>query len=289
MLQMQSGLQTKTGGETVFKIGEFSQLVRVSPRMLRHYEKCGLLYPAWIDPYTGYRQYSAGQMPLLSRITALRDTGFSIEEIGEILPHWGDSAYMSRVLLEQSVKLRASICADEERLNKLMQMSGELQQEDAIMLYDVELKKLDGIRVLSLRGRIPAYNQESLLWERLGRYIGENGIACHSDGYSVYYDEEYQESNPDVEVAIPVDALGESRGEFVFQEYPAIELAATLRFSGPFDGGYDAASEKLAGWIEQNGYAFAGNLRGHVIVSPDEQPDPERWLTELQTPVKKIR
>ena len=51
----------------MFKIGEFSQLVRVSPRMLRHYEKCGLLYPAEIDPYTGYRQYSAGQIPLLSR------------------------------------------------------------------------------------------------------------------------------------------------------------------------------------------------------------------------------
>ncbi len=273
----------------MFKIGEFSQLVRVSPRMLRHYEKCGLLYPAEIDPYTGYRQYSAGQIPLLSRITSLRDTGFSIEEIGDILSHWEEKTYRERAFAKKSVELKNSIAADEQRLHKLMQMSGELRKEKKVMLYDVEIKPLDAVKVLSLRERIPQYNQESLLWEKLGRFIGENGIACHSDGYSIYYDEEYQDANPDVEVAIPVDELGKSQSEFVFQEYPAIPLAATLRFSGPFDGGYDAAGEKLAQWIEQNGYAFAGHLRGHVIVSPDEQPNPEHWLTELQAPVRKIR
>jgi len=273
----------------VFKIGEFSQLVRVSPRMLRHYEKCGLLYPAEIDPYTGYRQYSAGQIALLSRITALRDTGFSIEQIGDILSHWDDVAYRNHAFSEQSAALRRNIKADEGRRQKLMQMSGTLQKDKTNMRYEVELKKLDAVKVLSLRGTIPQYNQESLLWEKLGRYIGEHQIACHNDGYSTYYDEEYKDSNPDVEVAIPVDELGKSQGEFVFQEYPAVVLAATLRFSGPFDGGYDAAGEQLAQWIEQNGYAFAGHLRGHVIVSPDEQPNPEHWLTELQAPVRKIK
>lgn len=157
------------------------------------------------------------------------------------------------------------------------------------MLYEVELKKLEAVKVLSLRGIIPHYNQEGMLWEKLGRFIGENNIACHSDGYSIYYDEEYMESNPDVEVAIPVDTLGESKGEFVFQEYPVEELAATLRFSGPFDGGYDAAGEKLARWVEENGFAFAGHMRGHVLTSPDDQPNPEKWLTELQAPVVKVK
>lgn len=65
----------------MFKIGDFSKLVRVSPRMLRHYEKCRLLYPAEIDKFTGYRQYSAAQIPLLTNIVTLRDLGFSIDEI----------------------------------------------------------------------------------------------------------------------------------------------------------------------------------------------------------------
>jgi DNA-binding transcriptional MerR regulator len=56
--------------------------------MLRHYEKCGLLYPTEIDKFTGYRYYSAGQIPLLTNIVTLRDMGFSIDEIGDILPHF---------------------------------------------------------------------------------------------------------------------------------------------------------------------------------------------------------
>jgi effector-binding domain-containing protein len=126
-----------------------------------------------------------------------------------------------------------------------------------------------------------------MLWERLGKYIGEKQIKVSSDGYSTYFDEEYKESDPDVEIAIPVDVLGINEGEFIYKEYQEIPLAAVVRFSGPFDGGYDAASEKLAGWMETNGYVFAGYLRGHVIVSPDEDKNPENWLTELQAPVRK--
>ncbi len=256
--------------------------------MLRHYEKCGLLSPAMTDPETGYRQYSADQIPLAGRITALRDLGFFIDRIGEILPRFEDKAYLDQVLRERASQIRLDIEAGHDRLKRLMMMSGELRKERDIMLYEVELKKLDAVKAISLRGILPHYNQESILWEKLAMYVVENGIACHSDGYSIYHDEAYMEENPDVEIAIPVDELGESRGEYVFKEYPAIELAATLRFSGPFDGGYDAAGEKLARWLEKNGYAFAGNLRGHVIVSPDEQPNPEQWLTELQVPVRKV-
>ncbi len=272
----------------MFKIGEFSQLVRVSPRMLRHYEKCGLIQPASIDVFTGYRQYSAAQIPQIAQIAALRDVGFSIDEIGEVLPRMDDRAFLEELLREKAKLLRETIAQDHARLTKLMQMSGELRKEQMIMLYEVELKKLDSVKVLSLRGIIPQYNQENILWEKLGAYLTQNSIACRSGGYSTYFDEAYMEANPDVEIAVPVDILGESRGEFVFKEYPAVVLAATLRFSGPFDGGYDAAGEKLAKWLEANGYAFAGNLRGHVITSPDDTLDPEQWLTELQVPVRKV-
>ena len=90
-----------------------------------------------------------------------------------------------------------------------------------------------------------------------------------------------------MEIAVPVDELGESEGAFVFREYEESPLAATVRFTGPFDGEYDAASEKLAQWMEFNGYSFAGNLRGHTIVAPDDEPSPEKWETEPQAPVIK--
>ncbi len=46
----------------MLKIGEFSKLSRVSIRMLRHYDDIGLLKPAEIDNFTGYRYYREEQL-----------------------------------------------------------------------------------------------------------------------------------------------------------------------------------------------------------------------------------
>ena len=47
------------------KIGEFSRLGRVTVRALRHYEEIDLLAPEIVDRETGYRYYSASQLPTL--------------------------------------------------------------------------------------------------------------------------------------------------------------------------------------------------------------------------------
>lgn len=268
----------------MFKIGDFSKMVRVSPRMLRHYEKCGLLYPAATDPLTGYRQYSAGQIPLLTNIVTLRDLGFSIDEIGDILPHFADATYMVKVLHTKAASVKSIIEAEQDKYERLMEMGQTMQKERNIMVNEVELKTLPAVKAITLRSIIPHYNEEGLLWERLGKYIGENQIPCRNTGYSIYYDEEYKEADPDVEIAVPVDVPGTSQGEFIYKEYAEIPLAATVRFSGAYDGGYDAAWEKLAGWMDQNGYIFAGSYRGYTIARPGEKGN---GLTELQAPVMK--
>ena len=68
----------------MFKIGDFSRLAQVSVRMLRHYDKLGLLTPSHIDRFTGYRYYTIDQLPRLHRIIALKDLGLSLEQIGQL-------------------------------------------------------------------------------------------------------------------------------------------------------------------------------------------------------------
>lgn len=271
----------------MFKIGEFSRLVRVSPRMLRHYEKCGLLYPAEIDRFTGYRCYSAQQIPLLMNIVMLRDVGFSIDETADILPHLTDAAYMSNIVRAKSASVQRSIEAERHKLHELLRLMDRFGEERKHMVYDVELKNLPGVKVLSLRANLPAYDEEGELWHKLMKHAHKAGIAVQGGGYSIYHDEDYKESDVDVEIAVPVAALGESCGEFVYKELDAIPQAATIRFSGPYDGGYQAASEKLGEWMELNGYQFAGLLRGYAISSPSDEKDPQNFMTELQVPVAK--
>lgn len=262
-------------------------MVRVSARMLRYYEKCGLLYPAKIDSFTGYRLYNAAQIPILNKIVQLRDMGFGVDEINEILPNFSDSAVMREALKRKSFEIRSAIANEQSKLEKIAALNGIFERECVYMVYDVELKELKAQKVLSLRETISTYDKEGELWEKLGGFMIKNGIASNTGGYSIYYDEDYKENDVDVEIAVPVQELKESQGEFVYKELVAIPLAATIRFSGPYEG-YSDAIEKLAAWIEQNGYVFDGLIRGFAIASPSDVSSPEDFMTELQVPVKKM-
>ena len=97
----------------MLKIGEFSKLSRVSIRMLRHYDEIGLLKPAEIDSFTGYRYYSESQLTIIGRISSLKELGFSLADIIRIIENYDDcdrieSFFEKRQLeLEKQAKLTA--------------------------------------------------------------------------------------------------------------------------------------------------------------------------------------
>ena len=69
----------------MLNIGEFARIGQVSPRMLRHYDEIGLLKPNFVDPRTAYRSYEVGQLGRLHRLIALRDLGFTLDQILQVL------------------------------------------------------------------------------------------------------------------------------------------------------------------------------------------------------------
>ncbi|HBK59780.1 MAG TPA: MerR family transcriptional regulator, partial [Firmicutes bacterium] len=69
----------------MLKIGDFSRLSLVSVKTLRYYDELGLLKPSRVHDFTGYRYYTAEQLPRLNRILALKDLGLSLEQIGVLL------------------------------------------------------------------------------------------------------------------------------------------------------------------------------------------------------------
>ena len=69
----------------MFRIGDFSRVARVSCRLLRYYDELGLLKPMRVEAGTGYRYYSAAQLPRLNRILVLKDLGLSLEQIRPIV------------------------------------------------------------------------------------------------------------------------------------------------------------------------------------------------------------
>ena len=74
------------------QIGEFAKACGTKISVLRHYDKTGLLRPAYTDRFTGYRYYAGEQIADFWKITALKTAGFTLAEIRGILERSGNTA-----------------------------------------------------------------------------------------------------------------------------------------------------------------------------------------------------
>lgn len=70
---------------TLLTIGDFSRMTHLSVKALRHYHDVGVLEPAAVDPFTGYRSYDASQVVSAQVIRRLRDLGMPLDGIKAVL------------------------------------------------------------------------------------------------------------------------------------------------------------------------------------------------------------
>ena len=104
---------------TMFKIGEFSRFTRVSVKTLRHYDEIGLLRPRVVDRCTKYRYYSADQVPRLNQILALRELGFSLEQIGQLLEAELSLEQLRGMFQRKRTEITTRLRAEEEQLGRV--------------------------------------------------------------------------------------------------------------------------------------------------------------------------
>ncbi len=93
-------------------IGEAAKASGVNAKMLRYYEKIGLI-PTAGRTEAGYRVYGAREVETLRFIRRARDLGLSIERIKLLVGLWHDrqrpSRDVKRIALEHVTELRAKI------------------------------------------------------------------------------------------------------------------------------------------------------------------------------------
>ena len=102
----------------------FAKLCGCNTQTLRYYDRIGLLAPAKVDEWTGYRYYEEEQALLFVKIKNLQQADFSIEEIKTLLPGDDDllMAAFERKIKEQKQKLETIRKIQRSYLEEAMDM-----------------------------------------------------------------------------------------------------------------------------------------------------------------------
>jgi len=270
----------------MFAIGEFARHGRVSIRMLRHYDAIGLLRPAHVDAASGYRSYTAGQLADLNRIVALKDLGFSLEQVGAMIADDISPAELRALLTARRAELEATVA---ESYARLAQVESRLRGiETDVPAADVVVKELPAVRLVGLTTSAASFTPEDItpvvrpLCAELGRRLPD-AAAVHPTGRltCLYAKDEQSEDEVVVRATVPaaVDAEGNRNGLEVI-DLPAVR-AASLVHRGPIDQVLPAW-QALARWIDDNGYRSGEPARELYLDTPDDQTG---WVTELQEPL----
>lgn len=277
------------------KIKEFSLLCQVTVKTLRHYEKIGLLTPAEVDEWTGYRYYDVSQMQTLNNIRRLKDIGFSLEEILDLkLESTGkDHQLKGEAFLTPSIEfLQAKIALCQQELTRLQKRHEVLQSmmDSQNRLLDMEkfsIQSLPEIIVASHREVIPNYAAlGTLCCEKIGPEMQRLGCKCSATGYCFTVEHnEYQPTDIDIEYCEQVEEMGKDSAIIQFKRLPAIPKVLCMKHVGPYDRFYESFTEAFRHMDEQ-GLKIAGQPRTCYIDGAWNQEDPEKWVSLIQIPVE---
>lgn len=268
----------------MYKIGEFSKLARVSVKTLRYYDEVGLFEPSRVEASTGYRYYAASQLAELHRILTYKDMGFSLEQISQLLKEDLTSAQVYALLRLRQAELREQIEADRGRLERIENRLRWIEQEGRMSNIDVVIKRIEALKVASLRDVVPNYSDQGPLWGELTGYLAQHNHPLMGPCLTVYYDDEYTESNVDLEVCEPVNRELPKQGRIQVRELPRVEQMACAIHKGSY-ATLDTTYTALTRWIAAHGLRICGPNREVYLVDQEHNENPEEWVTEVQFPV----
>ncbi|WP_426183057.1 MerR family transcriptional regulator [Microbacterium sp. TWP3-1-2b2] len=264
----------------MLSIGAFAQIGQVTHRMLRHWDTAGLLVPAHVDEFSGYRSYDPSQLERLHRIVALRQLGFGLDDISSILDRGVDAERIAALLrirhaeVEQEHRIAAGRLVDVERRLQLIEKENHMSQIEIIE------KALPAVR-LAARRTVVAHQPEVAgvvgpAFDAIAEIIGDE---CGSLATPIA---QYEAIEDGLQIVAGYAYGGPARDGFEIVELPATEAAVCGIHLGSMEH-IAETWQAIHAEIFARGLVHSGPCRElYVRAISDDQSD---WVTELQQPV----
>ncbi|WP_102398921.1 MerR family transcriptional regulator [Haloimpatiens massiliensis] len=238
----------------MYSIGQFSLILKVSTRTLRHYDEIGLLNPSFVSKENNYRYYEKEQINSAKYIIKLKESGLTLDEIKDIIFNKDSNNF------KETIEKR--LMSIEEEIQKLITMKDNLgillkedKTENKQHSWDqssIKIVMKDELCVISKRVRINIRNVGEtigILYEE----INKNGLRITGGHIIKYYDLEYDPDNADIEVSIPVERRKESKIKFNYIPAGRYAIASSSSISEKGD-----IHAMVIDWIQLNNYEVVG-------------------------------
>jgi DNA-binding transcriptional MerR regulator len=295
----------------MFRIGDFSLMGQVSIRTLRHYDAIGLLKPAYIDRFTDYRYYTLEQLPQLNRILALKDLGFSLDQIKHLLDDNLPASQIQGILQLKQAELEQQVQNEQARLHRVTARLKMIEQEGKVSPYEVILKSTRSQTIVSARAIVPTIAEMVTLRCALLRdvyaWLTHCSVNQCSPEFTLYHIAEYREQDIDIEMAVGIDPISLSAtstktltphtppaslttltapNNVTVRTLPAVQTMASVIHRGSLHE-VGRAITALLTWINANGYLPDGALREIHLFGreDDENIDLDNIVLEMQIPL----
>lgn len=281
----------------MFRIGEFSLIAQVSGRLLRYYDEIGLLSPEYTDPQTGYRYYSAGQLPRLNRILVLKELGLGLDQIARLLDQDTSSEEIRGMLLLRKAQISQAMQDDLAQLQLVEARLDQLDAVDQTPIPDVVVKTIPPQRYLALREVFPDVAAVRRMVVRMTALVphkmpmsslGQIAFVIHSrmfDPDALDFEVGYLlTGSPGNTGRVPAAVQLSEERVLTVRDLPAVEAMATLVHAGRITDTHRSYGF-LGTWVEQQQWQIVGQGRQILLQLP--QPDQDDAVIELQLPVSK--
>ncbi|HEY7688378.1 MAG TPA: MerR family transcriptional regulator [Dongiaceae bacterium] len=276
----------------MFRIGEFSQIARVSGRLLRYYDSIGLLRPLRIDPASGYRYYSASQLPRLNRILALKELGLSLDQIAKLVDDKVEAGEIRGMLMLRKAELERTLEEESARLRHIESRLRQIEEQGALKDYDILLKSVPALPFLSIRGELAGMGEAVAMVGAVAGAVAARVPLSLRQNIVVVAHSDFDDENLDLEIGVTLQrgfngtVRLPDRREMNQGELPAIDHMAAIVRPGPPDQSH-AAFGALGQWMEANGYGIAGPCREVFLELPPSPQESHKAVMEIQFPVSK--
>lgn len=185
-------------------IGDFSRATHMTVKTLRHYHEIGLLEPVDVDPQTGYRRYSAEQIPTAQVVRRFRDLGMPLEEIRTVLAT-SDVATRNQHISAHLHRLEQELGRTQRAVAALRDLLSPPAAPDSPA---IELRSVGTVQAAAVTATVEAQDAGAWFQGALGELfatVAGQGLEETSHAGGVYADELFTLHRGQCTVFVPCD------------------------------------------------------------------------------------